>query len=406
MHPRLILLPLTTATLIFLSSPTLPHSPGEHSPSVDGDSPESSGSVSELGFNERADLATTLGKLRRTVRLLPNDPDYRLKLADVLFRIGDLDAAIEECRVAITLQPDDGNAHLQLGLMLAAKQDWRAAASALKEAIRLEPNLPHAHYSLGSVHYSLGNVTAATQSYRRALELHPQFPDAHFRLALLLGVIGQTQEAAQHMEAAAIDGIPQARFFLGNAYKDGHGVENNLGLAIFWWMQAIELGHHTAFDSLSKLRRQVLAPGLTAQRREELFKGFRSYRTILWNDFPDMSRASDRQSLGKVLLGQGRGEDAFWVLIKESAALSEETHTELAVLYEAGAAPYLKPFDKRILACFESTAADGFVPAKKILARIYAKGLGLDIDIPRARATLKGLSKQETESLLAELGLH
>jgi TPR repeat protein len=287
-----------------------------------------------------------------------------------------------------------------------AKQELRPAASALKEAIRLEPNLPHAHYSLGSVHYSLGNVTAAVQSYRRALELYPHFSDAHYRLALLLRVTGQPQEAVQHMEAAAIDGIPQARFFLGNVYKDGHGVEKNLGLAIYWWMQAIELGHQTAFDSLSKLRRQALAPGLTAQRREELLKGFQSYRTILWNDYPDMSRVSDRQSLGKVLLGQGRGEDAFWVLIKECAALSEESHTELAVLYEAGWDPYLKPFDKRIVACFESTAADGFVPAKKLLARIYAKGLGLEADIPKAKALLKSLPTQETQSLLDELGLH
>ncbi|NJN36463.1 MAG: hypothetical protein HC794_04630, partial [Nitrospiraceae bacterium] len=62
------------------------------------------------------------------------------------------------------------------------------------------------------------------------------------------------------------------------------------------------------------MRRQTLAPGLTTQRRTELFKGFQSYRTILWNDYPDMSRVSDRQSLGKALLGQAREEDAFWVL--------------------------------------------------------------------------------------------
>ena len=406
MRPRLILLALTTAALIFVSSPTFPHSSGGHGPSVDGDSPESSGSVSGLGFNERADVVTMLEGLRRAVRLLPNDPEYRLKLAGALLRVGDLDAAIEECRAAIKLQEDDGNAHLQLGLLLMAKQEWHPAASALKKAIGLDPDLPHAHYSLGSVHYSLGNVTAAIQSYRQALELSPHFSDAHYRLALLLRVTGQAQEAAHHMEAAAIDGIPQARFFLGNAYKDGQGVEKNLGVAIFWWMQAIELGHQTAYEALSKLRRQTLAAELTAQRRTELLKGFQSYRTALWNDYPDMNRVSDRQSLGKVLLGQGRGEDAFWVLIKESAALSEEAHIELAALYEAGSPPYLKPFDKRILACFESTAADGFVPAKRILARIYAKGLGLSTDTLKAKATLRDLPKEETQSLRDKLSSH
>ena len=406
MHPRSRLLALAIAALVSSSSPAHAHSSGEHGPSVEGGSSEPSGSAPGLEFNKPADLVTTLQALRRAVRLIPEDPDYRLKLAEALLRLGDLDAAIEECRVAIRLQQDDGNAYLQLGLLLTAKQEWRPAASALKEAIRLEPNLPQAHYGLGIVHYSLGNVTAAVQSYRQALDLSPHFSDAHYHLALLLRVTGQTQEAAQHMEAAAVDGISQARFFLGNAYKDGHGVEKDLGAAIFWWMQAIELGHQTAYDSLSKLRRQTVAPGLTAQHRTELLKGFQSYRTALWNDYPSMSRISDRQSLGKVLLGQGRGEDAIWVLLKECAALSEEAHTELAALYEAGSLPSIKPFDKRILAGFESTAADGFPLAKKILARIYAKGLGLNSDIPKARTTLKDLPKQELQTVLDELGLH
>lgn len=405
MHHGLIVLLLMVPTLLFSPSSSHAHSTGEHAPLLHGDTSESFEPSSEYGFNPRADTVTKLGILRQAVRLLPNVPEYRLNLADALLRVGDLDAAIEECRAAIRLQQDDGRAYLQLGLLFSAKQDWRTAASALTKAIRLEPNLPHAHYSLGHVHYSLGDMTAAVQSYRQALELYPHFPDAHYRLALLLRVIGQTQEAAQHMEAAAIDGVPQARFFLGNAYKDGQGVDKNLGLAIFWWMQAIELGQQTAYDSLSKLRRQTLAPGLPTQRRVELFKGLQSYRTILWNDYPEMSRVSDRQSLGKVLLGQGRGEDAFWVLIKECATLGEEAHTELAALYEAGLFPSLKPFDKRILACFQSTAADGFVPAKKILARIYAKGLGLDTDVVKAKAILKDLPKQETESLLNELDL-
>lgn len=401
----LMLLPFTVAALLFSPSLSHTHSMGEHDSSFHEDTSESSQATSESEATERFDAVTDLHALRRAIRLLPNVPEYRLKLADALLRMGDLDAAIEECRAAIRLQQDDGHAHFQLGLLLSAKQDWRAAVSTLTEAIRLEPLLPHAHYSLGHVHYSLGNMTAAVQSYRKALELYPHFPDAHYRLALLFRVIGHAQEAAHHMEAAAIDGVPQARFFLGNAYKDGQGVEKDLGLAIYWWMQAIELGQQTAYDSLSKLRRQTLAPGLTTQRRTELFKGFQSYRTILWNDYPDMSRVSDRQSLGKALLGQAREEDAFWVLIKECAALSEEAHKELAALYETGWPPSLKPFDKRILACFESTAGDGFAPAKKILARIYAKGLGLDRDISKAKATLQDLPQQETDSLLTELGL-
>ena len=401
-----MLLPLTAIALVLSSNPASSHAPEVHNPPVDNGSPGSSGSVPELGFNKPADTVTEIASLRRTVRLLPNDPDYRLKLAGALLRVGDLDAAVEECRAAIKLQPDDGNAHLQLGLMLMAKQDWRAASSALGEAIRLEPDLVHAHYSLGSVQYSLGNMNAAAQSYRRTLELRPHFPDAHYRLALLLRVAGRTREAAQHLETAAVDGVPQARLFLGNAYQTGQGVEKNLGLAIFWWMQAADLGQQIAADSLSKVRRQALSFESTKQRRMESQSALQIYRNTLWNDFPEISRPSEPQSLGKVLLEQNRAEDAVPVLLKECVALSEEAHVELATLYETGWDQYLKPFDKNILTCFESTSADGFAPAKKILTRIYAKGIGLEADIPKAKALLKGLPKQDTQSLLDELGLN
>lgn len=403
MRPGSILIALTLAATVCSSSLARAHSPSEDSLS---DSSEASGSTRWLGFNEPTEAVTEIASLRRAIRLLPNDPDYRLKLAGALLRVGDMDAAVEECRAAITLQPDDGNAHLQLGLMLMAKQDWRAAASALAEAIRLEPDLPHAHYSLGSVQYSLGNVTAAVQSYRRTLELRPHFPDAHYRLALSLSVAGRPREAAHHLETAAVGGVPQARLFLGNAYQTGQGVERNLGLAIFWWMQAADLGQPTASDSLSKVRRQALSSESPKQKRIEWQRALQSYRRLLWDAFPGISPTNESRSLGKTLLEQNRGDDAISVLLKECFTLSEEAHAELAGLYETGRDQHLKPFDKNILTCFESTSADGFAPAKKILTRIYAKGLGLEADIPKAKVLLKGLPKQDRQSLLDELGLN
>ena len=193
-------------------------------------------------------------------------------------------------------------------------------------------------------------------------------------------------------------------FFLGNAYQTGQGVEKNLGLAIFWWCKP-DLGQQTAADSLSKVRRQALSSESTKQRRIESLSALQIYRNTLWNTFPDISRPTQPQSLGKVLLEQNRIEDAVPVLLKECFALSEEAHAELAILYETGWEQSLKPYDKNILTCFESTSADGFAPAKKILTRIYAKGLGLDADIPKAKTLLKGLPKQETQSLIQELKL-
>lgn len=90
---------------------------------------------------EHVDDVIVLGDLRRAVLISPDSQEARLALAQGLYRIGDLDAAIDECRVAITLNPNNAKAHVQLGITLMAKQDSRTAAMALKEAIRLDPDL-------------------------------------------------------------------------------------------------------------------------------------------------------------------------------------------------------------------------------------------------------------------------
>ncbi|HSQ91654.1 MAG TPA: tetratricopeptide repeat protein, partial [Nitrospiraceae bacterium] len=252
--------------------------------------------------HERADAVMALGELRGAVRLAPNSASNRLKLAQGLYRIGDLDSALDECRVAIKLESNNARAYLQLGVTLMAKQDEHAASIALMEATLLDPELTHAHYSLGSVQYSLGNLTAAIQSYRRALELQPSFLDARYRLALVLKLANRHQEAAQFMNEAAIGGVPQAQYFLGNAYRNGQGVEKNLALAIRWWTKAVEFGQKRAAESLSQLRRQALSPDQSERRRKEAIEAFRQYRDKLWADYPDTGRSDSNQSLGIALL--------------------------------------------------------------------------------------------------------
>ena len=353
--------------------------------------------------HERADAVMVLGELRSAVRVSPGSADDRLRLAQGLYRIGDLDAALDECRVALKLKSHNAKAYLQLGVTLMAKQDGHAAAIALMEAILLDPELTHAHYSLGSVQYSLGNLTAAIQSYRRALDLQPNFPDARYRLALILKLTNRHKEAAQFMEEAAIGGVPQAQYFMGNAYRNGQGVEKNLALAIRWWTNAVEFGQQRAAESLSQLRRQALSPDQSDRRRKDASEAFRQYRDELWTDYPDTERIDQTESLGIALLKDGQASNGVTALFAEAFALGETAHDELARLYETGLDTSLAQFDRRILACFGTTAADGFIPSKKALARIYGKGLGVTPDMQKAKAMLKGLSKQEIKSVLDEI---
>jgi TPR repeat protein len=416
MRRRLVLVTLLFASFIawFLVHSSFAQAP-ENTPFPAAETPPPSSETSpapvpadehrlpELLPHERADAVMELGELRSAVRVSPSNADGRLKLAQGLYRIGDLDAALDECRVALKLESSNARAHLQLGVILMAKQDGHAAAIALMEAILLDPELTHAHYSLGSVQYSLGNLTAAIQSYRRALDLQPNFPDARYRLALVLKLTNRHQESAQFMEEAAIGGVPQAQYFIGNAYRNGQGVEKNLTLAIRWWTNAVEFGQQRAAESLSQLRRQALSPDQSERRRKDAIEAFRQYRDELWADYPDAGRNDPGESLGIALLKDSHASNGVTALFAEAFALSETAHDELARLYETGLDTRLAQFDTRILICFATTAADGFIPSKKSLARIYGKGLGVTPDLQKAKAMLKGLSKQEMKAILDEI---
>ena len=77
--------------------------------------------LSEFTGSEQEDAVFMLSELRARVRRSPNDADVRLKLAQGLYRVGDLDAA-----VVFTLRDDvDGvEAHLKLEEASIGSRQW------------------------------------------------------------------------------------------------------------------------------------------------------------------------------------------------------------------------------------------------------------------------------------------
>jgi TPR repeat protein len=361
-------------------------------------------SISEPNRQQDTDAIKLLGELRGNVRIFPDNADERLRLAVALYQIGDLDAAIDEYQMALRLKPASPQSHLQLGVVLMAKQDWRAAQRELTEATHLDPTLVQAHYNLGTVLYTIGDLKAAVLSYQRALELQEYFPDARYRLALVLKLTHRDRESVQFMEEAAQGGISHAQYFLGNAYRTGQGVGKDMERAIYWWTRAVAFGHQQAGTALSQLRRQAMSGAQPERKRQETLDAFRSYREKLWEQYPDLTRNGngDDETLGSLLLKQN-SEGAVGILLQEGYALSGRAQHELAKLYETGWDSHLPPFDKTILSCFETTASEGFIPAKKILARIYGKGLGMQRDMQKAKSVLSGFPKQDAKALLEEL---
>lgn len=345
-----------------------------------------------------------LAKAREALHIEPDAQEPRLILGRTLFQLGDTDGAIDEYRTALRFHPTVAQAHLDLGTALMAKQDWRTAMTELQEAVRLDPMLVQAHYSMGTIQYTRGNIQSAIKAYQEALRLKPDFAEAHYRLGLVLKMAGRDKEAAQELETAALAGLAKAQYFLGNAYRSGQGVEKSQIMAITWWAQAFEQGLPEAAQALTQLRRLAAVKGnLQTKQSKAAAEAFKNYCDQIWLDFPDLDRDQPTETVGTTLLKQGRTAEALPVLLREAYALNEISHATLVQLYEQGLDGQLPPHGQWILSYLESTAADGAVPSRMALARIYAKGLGLAPDLTKAKSYLKGLPKDDVKRILDEV---
>jgi TPR repeat protein len=351
----------------------------------------------------RAEPALAVPLLREALRANPELPDARATLGFALFGMGDVDGAIEELRAAIRRAPDAIAPRVHLATALMARQDAAGARSELEEVLRRQRDHLQAHFALGVVRYTLGDLAGAIDSYRQLLAIDPRHHDARFHLALTLKLAHRDADATREFLAAAEAGHPRAQYFLGTAYAGGLGIERSLVAAIRWWSRAAESGVPQAEDAVARLRWLALGRGRhVAADRVAAEDAFREYRAGLWREFPELTAGAD-ESVGGALIAQQRVAEGLAVLLREANALGEPAQRRLVEIYERGVDGALPAFDARILAWLRTASTEGQARPRIGLARVYAGGLGVPKDVPRALALLRQTPHEDAQRLLQEL---
>ena len=125
--------------------------------------------------------------------------------ADEWFREGcrlaeenEIDAAIEAFRLALIDEPLNPAHHFHLADVLYRDGRPEAAIERYHMAVELDHDFLEAWTQLGCLFAETGKTAAAQEAFRVALDLHPDYPDAHFHLAELLERSGQRDAAAVH----------------------------------------------------------------------------------------------------------------------------------------------------------------------------------------------------------------
>jgi Tfp pilus assembly protein PilF len=178
----------------------------------------------------RTDLASARDAFRAVLALDPNHVKARLRVAQVLDRMGNPDAAVAELDRAITTAPENvallvGRASLnsarlkydqaeadlkkamkltdsncdvytQIGVLLCRRAKWREAIEPLRRAVELDPSQSAPHYHLGEAYNHVDQLDLARSAYERATELDPGNWRAMKGLGVVLDRLSRPVEAA------------------------------------------------------------------------------------------------------------------------------------------------------------------------------------------------------------------
>ncbi|WP_235934965.1 tetratricopeptide repeat protein [Candidatus Laterigemmans baculatus] len=102
--------------------------------------------------------------------------DICFQLAELLYRIGQIDAARERYYMAIELDETFVEARASLGSVLAETGHPELAVAAFEGALRLHDEYPDVHYNLARTLDELGRSEEAEQHWQQFLKLSPDSP--------------------------------------------------------------------------------------------------------------------------------------------------------------------------------------------------------------------------------------
>lgn len=132
----------------------------------------------------------------------PRNARYKFDHAVNLWKVGNLDEAVEFLRGAIGLSPEKAIYWRGLGVVLRAKKDYGEAAKAYGRACEITPDDETSWFWLGECLSGVGNREGAVRAYRNAVRLKSDAAAMWNNLAVELGRLERWSESAEAFEQA------------------------------------------------------------------------------------------------------------------------------------------------------------------------------------------------------------
>lgn len=145
-----------------------------------------------MAHRERGEYREGIARLREAVKLKPQWAEAFVQMAEMLYRLGDLDRALNAYDVARQQRPMMREALRGAAMVYRQQHKHDAAAEALRTILRYDPKDAEVWMNLGDIAVYQGDEVLARECYVRASRIDPGatqvIADARRRLDLMAGV--------------------------------------------------------------------------------------------------------------------------------------------------------------------------------------------------------------------------
>lgn len=151
---------------------------------------------------ERGDLQEADRLLVQALQQCKNDAEARALYGEVLWRLEQREAAIQQLKSAVEQAPDQAPIHLRLAEKYLESGRAELAQRHADMAIRISPKSSAAWLMQGKVLLAQGQTLAAMRAFQRSLDFNPDETQALARLAECYQASGQPDRALAAWQAA------------------------------------------------------------------------------------------------------------------------------------------------------------------------------------------------------------
>lgn len=193
------------------------------------DEPEAYITRSNL-YYRLGNLQAALEDINRAIDLIPDRVELLINRALIHEGLGDTEAALDDYDTLITALPDYAIAYSNRGTLYEGQGNYEAAIADFTQAIDIDPMTLDAYYERAGVYVRLQQYEAALADFTTLLEISPTYVDAYQDRALVYLRLEDLEAALMDVNAALALTPQNARLYnlQGSLYRQLGQPENAL----------------------------------------------------------------------------------------------------------------------------------------------------------------------------------